>query len=126
MNYIFHHVHVTCKDLEKMISFFTDILKGQLVARKEFSGAKGAKISFNGVHVNISVPHNDNPVEHPDSDTGIHHLAFQVENCDLSYDSIKSAGYRFTKPPKTYGNTRTAFFNGPEDVAVEIIQLDPI
>jgi catechol 2,3-dioxygenase-like lactoylglutathione lyase family enzyme len=124
MNYNFHHVHIVCKDLDRMISFFTNTLKARLLAIKEFDGAKGAKIDSNGTHINLRVPLENEQINNHQQDVlGIHHLAFQVDNCDSAYNEIKTEGYRFINAPKTSGNIRTAFFNGPENIVIELIQF---
>lgn len=91
---------------------------------KEFDGAKGAKIDFNGTHINLRVPLEDERTDnHQQSVLGIHHLAFQVDNCDSAYNDIKTEGYKFNNTPKTSGNIRTAFFKGPENIVIELIQF---
>lgn len=124
MSYKFHHAHIVCKDLDRMISFFTNTLKARLLIKKEFDGANGAKIDFNGTHINLRVPlENEEINNHQKGVLGIHHLAFQVDNCDSAYSDIKTDGYRFINTPKTSGNIRTAFFNGPENIVIELIQI---
>ena len=124
MNYRFHHVHIVCKDLDRMITFFTKMLNARLMSMKEFDGAKGAKIDFNGTQINLRVPFESEEINnHQHSVLGIHHLAFQVDSCDSAYNDIKTKGYRFITTPKTSGNTRTAFFKGPENIVIELIQF---
>ncbi len=48
MNYQFHHVHIICKDLEQMISFFTDAIGAGLIARRKFVTADGASLDSKG------------------------------------------------------------------------------
>ena len=45
MSFRFHHVHIICKDLEKMIGFFTEGLGADLVRRKKFGTADGASLA---------------------------------------------------------------------------------
>jgi catechol 2,3-dioxygenase-like lactoylglutathione lyase family enzyme len=55
MSYRFHHVHIVCKDLEKMIRFFTEVLEAKLIARKKFGTADGASLDLNATTINLRV-----------------------------------------------------------------------
>ena len=55
MSFCLHHVHIICKDLEKMIGFFTNDLKANLVRRKKFGTADGASLELRGAGINLRV-----------------------------------------------------------------------
>ena len=59
MIYRFHHIHLICKELEPMISFFTDVLNAKLVARQKFGTADGASIDLQGTTINLRVSRED-------------------------------------------------------------------
>jgi catechol 2,3-dioxygenase-like lactoylglutathione lyase family enzyme len=59
MQYQFHHVHIICKDLEQMISFFTDAIGVELIARRKFGTADGASLDIQGTTVNLRVSRED-------------------------------------------------------------------
>jgi catechol 2,3-dioxygenase-like lactoylglutathione lyase family enzyme len=59
MAYRFHHLHIICKDLEKMITFFTETLEAKLVMRKKFGTADGATLDLQGTTVNLRVSRED-------------------------------------------------------------------
>ena len=46
MTYHFDHLHLVCRDLEKMIDFFVGSLGAALIVRKKFGTADGASLDF--------------------------------------------------------------------------------
>lgn len=106
-----------------MISFFTETLNACFVKFLEFDGKKGAKIEFNGTFINIRVPSEKEKINGSQNVIGFHHIAFQVEDCDQAYKDIKNEGFEFLETPKSTRNIRTAFFKGPEDIVIELIQI---
>jgi catechol 2,3-dioxygenase-like lactoylglutathione lyase family enzyme len=105
MNYQFHHAHIICKDLEQMISFFTDAIGAELIARRKFGTADGASLDIQGTTVNLRVSREDEEM------VG-----------DASQRDLTERGYTFFTPPKDTPNARIAFFKGPEDITIELVQ----
>ena len=124
MTYRFHHVHLICKDLEGMIKFFTDALEATLVARKKFGTADGASLDLQGTTVNLRVDREDEVIAGDASQTrfGYDHIGLQVENIDAAYEDLKKRGFNFFMAPKDIPDLRIAFFRGPEDITIELIQ----
>jgi len=124
MTYRFHHVHLICKDLEGMIIFFTDALGATLVARKKFGTADGASLDLQGTTVNLRVNREDEVMAGDASQTrfGYDHLGLLVEDVDAAYEDLKKRGFNFFMAPKDIPDLRIAFFRGPEDITIELIQ----
>ncbi len=124
MTYRFHHVHLICKNLEDMIIFFTDVLEATLVARKKFGTADGASLDLQGTTVNLRVDREDEVMTGDASQTrfGYDHIGLQVEDVDAAYEDLKKRGYNFFMPPKDLPDLRIAFFRGPEDIIIELVQ----
>jgi len=59
MSFRFHHVHIICKDLEKMIGFFTEGIGADLVRRKKFGTADVASLDLQGTTINLRVARAD-------------------------------------------------------------------
>ena len=53
--YRFHHIHILCSDLEKMLKFFLDTLGAQFVSARKFGGADGATLDLAGVPIYLRV-----------------------------------------------------------------------
>ena len=124
MTYRFHHIHLICKDLEGMIIFFTDALGATLVARKKFGTADGASLDLQGTTVNLRVNREDEVMAGDASQTrfGYDHLGLLVEDVDAAYEDLKKRGFNFFMAPKDIPDLRIAFFRGPEEITIELIQ----
>ena len=124
MTYRFHHLHLICKDLEGMIDFFSETLGATLIARKKFGTADGASLDLQGTIVNLRVAREDEDMAGDASRTtfGYDHLGLQVEDVDAAYQDLKKRGFSFFMEPKDIPNLRIAFFKGPEDITIELVQ----
>lgn len=124
MKYRFHHVHLICRDLEKMITFFTDVLHAKLVARRKFGTADGASIDVQGTTVNLRVAREDETMAGDASETryGFDHIGLEVDDVDAAHNDLTERGYSFFMPPRDIPNLRIAFFKGPEDITIELVQ----
>jgi catechol 2,3-dioxygenase-like lactoylglutathione lyase family enzyme len=124
MQYQFHHVHIICKDLEQMISFFTDAIGVELIARRKFGTADGASLDIQGTTVNLRVSREDEEMVGDASQTryGYDHIGLEVDDVDAAYRDLTERGYTFFTPPKDTPNARIAFFKGPEDITIELVQ----
>jgi len=124
MQYRFHHVHIICKNLEQMISFFSEALNAELVARKKFGTADGASFDLQGTTINLRVAREDEEVlgDASQSSFGYDHLGLEVDDVDAAYRDLTQRGYLFFMAPKDIPKLRIAFFRGPEDIIIELVQ----
>lgn len=124
MSFRFHHVHVICKDLEKMIRFFTESLEAELVRRQKFGTADGASLDLQGTTVNLRGARPDEKIEEDASRTGYgyNHIGLEVEDIDTAVTALGAQGYSFFVPPTDIPGLRIAFFRGPEDIVIELVQ----
>ena len=124
MAYQFHHVHIICKDLEQMIGFFTDAIGAGLIARRKFGTADGASLDIQGTTVNLRVSREDEEMvgDASQSTYGYDHIGLEVDDVDAAYRDLTQRGYTFFMPPTDTPNARIAFFKGPEDITIELVQ----
>lgn len=124
MSYRFHHVHIVCKDLEKMIHFFTEVLEAKLIARKKFGTADGASLDLNATTINLRVAREDEEMvgDASQSTYGYDHIGLEVEDVESAFKDLTARGYSFFMPPKDIPNMKIAFFKGPEDITIELCQ----
>ena len=125
MTYRLHHVHLICKDLEGMIDFFVDALGAALIARKKFGTADGASLDLQGTTVNLRVAREDEKMvaDASQDSYGYDHLGLQVEDIDAAFQDLKKRGFTFFMEPKDLPDLRVAFFRGPEDITIELVQV---
>ena len=125
MIYRFHHIHLLCSDLEKTIDFFTRVLGADLVTRQKFGGADGASLDLNGTTINLRVEGENETVntDAPKPVYGYHHLCVEVDNVDAAYEELAGKAVAFISEPRnTPDNLRVAFFKGPDDIVIEVLQ----
>ena len=124
MAYRFHHLHIICKDLEKMITFFTAVLGAGLVARQKFGTADGASLDLHGTTINLRVSREDDQLvgDASQSRYGYDHIGLEVEDIETAFNDLTALGFTFLVPPREISNLKIAFFKGPEDITFELIE----
>ena len=124
MTYRFHHIHLICRDLETMISFFTDALGTKLVERRKFGTADGATLDLQGIVFNLRVAREDEEIrDHLTPSTyGYDHIGLEVDGIHAAYDDLTKRGYQFFMPPAESAGLTIAFFKGPENITIELVQ----
>jgi glyoxylase I family protein len=124
MTYRLHHIHLLCSDLERMIDFFTQLLGAVLVERKKFQNADGASLNLNGAIINLRVAREEETVQkdHPVLQYGYHHIGMVVEDVEKAYTELTGKGYVFSVKPNASGKNIIAFFKGPENIIIELLQ----
>jgi catechol 2,3-dioxygenase-like lactoylglutathione lyase family enzyme len=124
MAYRFHHLHIICKDLEKMISFFTKVLGATLVTRQKFGTADGASLDLQGFTVNLRVSREDDQLvgDASQSRYGYDHIGLEVEDIETVFKDLRKQGFTFLVPPTEIPDLKIAFFKGPEDITIELVE----
>jgi catechol 2,3-dioxygenase-like lactoylglutathione lyase family enzyme len=107
-----------------MIQFFAEVLQASLVARQKFGTADGASLDLEGLTINLRKPREDENMvgDASLSRYGYDHIGLEVDDVDAAYRDISGKGFSFFAPPRDIPNLRIAFFKGPEDITIELIQ----
>ena len=107
-----------------MISFFTEVLNARLITRLKFGTADGASIDVQGTTVNLRVSREDETMTGDASETryGFDHIGLEVDDVDAAFEDLTGRGFKFFMPPTDIPNLRIAFFKGPEDITIELVQ----
>ena len=118
-----NHIHLVCRDLQQMIDFFTQNFDASLITMKQFGGADGASLDLSGVTINLRVTQENEEILDSGKTYGYHHIGINVDDIDAKYEDLKGKGYAFSVAPKDIDETlRIAFFDGPENVTLELLQ----
>ena len=118
-----NHIHLVCRDLQQMIDFFTQNFGASLITMKQFGGADGASLDLSGVMINLRVTQENEKILDSGKTYGYHHIGINVDDIDAKYEDLKGKGYAFSVAPKDIDETlRIAFFDGPENVTIELLQ----
>ncbi len=124
MSYQLHHIHLLCSDLELMVNFFTEILDATLVERKKFGGADGATLDLQGTLINLRIAREDEIIKKDPSEPsyGLNHIGLETGDIAGNYEELKGKGFEFITPPRDAGKNRIAFFKGPDNLTIELLQ----
>jgi catechol 2,3-dioxygenase-like lactoylglutathione lyase family enzyme len=124
MSYRLHHIHLICRDLEKMIAFFKDDIGANLVKLRKFGTADGATLNLGGIDINLRVARGGEEIRENlvQSTYGYDHIGLQVEDLQSAYTDLTQRGYQFFVPPTEAAGLMMAFFKGPENITIELVQ----
>ncbi len=124
MKYQLHHLHLVCSDLDKMIKFLTNTLGGKFVSFRKFGTADGAVIDLAGAPIFLRVARDGEEItgDQSRSTYGYHHIGLKVEDLDTCYSELKGQDFTFTTAPTRTRNGKMAFFQGPDNIIIELVQ----
>ena len=124
MAYSLHHVHLICRDLEKMIGFFEEAIGAKFVKHRKFGTADGATLDLQGIAINLRVARDGEEIREnlSPSNYGYDHIGLQVEDVQAAHDDLAKRGYSFFIPPTETADFMIAFFKGPENITIELVQ----
>ena len=114
-------------DLEKSKSFYKDVLGAEII--NEYGGTS-CVLKFQGswlLLVTGGEPTEDKPdvAFAPPNNPNIvsHSFTIRVQDCNQSYEILKSRGAKFLTPPFDWGQEIRCFFTDPDGHLFEISQL---
>ena len=107
-----------------MIRFFTEVLEAKLIALKKFGTADGASLDLQGTTVNLRVRKEEEELVGDASQTryGYDHIGLEVEDLETAFKDLQAQGFSFLMPPIDIPDLKIAFFKGPEDITIELVQ----
>ena len=122
MAYRLHHIHLVCSDLEKSLRFFTELLGGKLVDRRNFGKAPGAVVDLAGVFIYLRATREGDTIGGTSSSCGYNHLGLAVDDLDAAHAQLSAQGFVFTTPPTVIPTGKMAFVQGPDNILIELLQ----
>ncbi|MDH5631779.1 MAG: lactoylglutathione lyase [Gammaproteobacteria bacterium] len=121
------HTMIRVGDLDKSITFYTEVLGMQLLRRKDFPDGKFT-LAFVGYgpedkHAVIELTHNWDTDSY-DLGNGFGHVALEVEDAYAASDEIRKRGGNVVREagPMKHGSTVIAFVEDPDGYKIELIQ----
>jgi glyoxylase I family protein len=95
-----------------------------VIRRKKFGTADGASLDLQGTTVNLRVARADERMEGDASRSvyGYNHIGLEVEDIEAAFINLSARGYSFFMSPTDIPGLRIAFFRGPEDIVIELVQ----
>jgi catechol 2,3-dioxygenase-like lactoylglutathione lyase family enzyme len=144
-----HHVAVSTGDLDRLVTFYTELFGFEQVMATEWrdraiidriiglpdTAARQAMLRSGNVYLEIFEYESPRGIpgdpDRPASDHGYTHFCIDVTDIDAEYDRLSAAGMRFHSPPPTgeelgSGRLRATYGRDPDGNIVELQEiLDP-
>lgn len=124
----FLHTMIRVFDLEKSISFYTDMLGMKLLRKQDYPDGKFT-LAFVGYgeesdHTVIELTYNWDPQERYDLGNGFGHVALGVPDIYKTCETLRNAGAKIVREPgpMKHGSTVIAFIEDPDGYKIELIE----
>jgi len=121
------HTMLRVGNLEKSITFYTDVLGMRLLRRKDYPEGKFT-LAFVGYQDEskgsvLELTHNWDTDKY-DLGSGYGHIAIEVDNVYQACEEVKKRGGKVTREagPMKHGATVIAFVEDPDGYKIELIQ----
>ncbi|MGI9390685.1 MAG: VOC family protein [Boseongicola sp.] len=144
MTFSLHHTAITTTDFPRLLAFYTDVLRGEIIREAKWDGgqteldariglaessARMALIKFGSAFFEIfefmapKVAEGGSPTL---ARTGLTHIALSCADCIAEYEQLSKAGMVFNAPPwKTPAGGIFTFGKDPDGNIIEILQPAP-
>lgn len=122
----FHHVHIFCLDLDRMIDFWVRTFGVKFLRKRKFGPCDGADLEFGpGVLLYLKQVDPESP-EGKQVRLGVDHVGMSVPDLEAFLESIKGLpDVTFEGEPFQSMDLYCAFIRGPENMPVEIAEYRP-
>jgi catechol 2,3-dioxygenase-like lactoylglutathione lyase family enzyme len=112
--------------MEGSVRFFTEVFDGEELSRIEFHGMPIVRMRVGGSIFSFSPKKAGEEVEsHPKADRyGLYHIGLQVKDLEAAVGALKKRGLTITQEPASVTEkVKVAFFLGPDDYSIELVQV---
>ena len=122
----FDHIGLTVKDLNKSTEFYTKVLDFKEGKKFEYA-ERGMTIQFlntGGVQLELFGHSKEvSEAEKKPLQTGVAHIAFEVENLNETYEKLKARGVEFEREPRVaMMGQRIVFLKDPDGNRLELVE----
>jgi lactoylglutathione lyase len=129
-NFRMMHTMIRVMDLEKSISFYTDLLGMKLLRKQDFPEGRFT-LAFVGYgpeenNTVVELTHNWDQAEPYQLGSGFGHLALGVNDIYAVCAALEKQGAKIPRKPgpMKHGTTHIAFIEDPDGYRVELVGLD--
>jgi catechol 2,3-dioxygenase-like lactoylglutathione lyase family enzyme len=117
MTFRMNHVHLKTRDPDETARFYVDVLGAKIVSRNP-SG--GYRIDLHGLSLNVS---NFLAEQKREQKLGMEHIAIDTDELDALVEKLNARGVRILEETTVSGGRRVCFFEGPDGVQLEFIEM---
>ena len=121
MAYKLNHLHLKAPDTRKTAQWYVDYLGAKIVSENQSpSGQVAFRLDLHGVAVNVSgFVEGQNMEQH----YGLEHVAIDTDDFAAQMERIKASGARILEERITPGGGKLCFFEGPEGMRLEFLEM---
>lgn len=111
-----NHLHIKTKNPEKTAKFYVDTFGAKITSQS----AMGFRVDLDGLSLNITDLH---PTQKRDQLYGMEHIAMDTDELDSVVAKLKAGGGKVLEETVVSGGRRVCFFEGPDGVQLEFIEM---
>ena len=112
-----NHVHLKTKDPKKTAEFYVETLGAKIVSQ---NANGGYRLDLHGLSLNVSDFLKE---QKRDQKYGIEHIAIDTDELDSLIEKLKARGVHILEQTMVSGGRRVCFFEGPDGVQLEFIEI---
>jgi lactoylglutathione lyase len=112
-----NHLHLKTKDPEKTVRFYVDNLGAKIVNQ---SPRGGYRLDLHGLSLNVTKFLDD---QKRAQKYGMEHIAIDTDELDALVAKLKAQGINILEQTVVSGGRRVCFFEGPDGVQLEFIEM---
>ena len=117
MAFKMNHLHIKTRDPEKTAKFYVETFGAKIVSQ---SPNGGYRVDLHGLSLNIS-KFLDNQTR--EQKYGMEHIAIDTDELDSLVEKLKVQGINILEETVVSGGRRVCFFEGPDGVQLEFIEM---
>ena len=112
-----NHLHLKTKDPEKTAKFYVDTLGAKIVSQNPNGGYR---LDLHGLSLNVT---NFLESQKREQKYGMEHIAIDTDELDVLIEKLKAQGINILEQTLVSGGRRVCFFEGPDGVQLEFIEI---
>lgn len=111
-----NHLHIKTRNPEKTAKFYVDTFGAKITSQS----ATGYRVDLDGLSLNITDLH---PTQKREQLYGMEHIAMDTDELDSVVAKLKAGGGKVLEETVVSGGRRVCFFEGPDGVQLEFIEM---
>jgi len=112
-----NHLHIKTKNPDQTAKFYVDTFGAKITSQ---SPTGGYRVDLHGLSLNITDLH---PTQKREQNFGMEHIAMDTDELDSLVAKLKAGGAKILEETVVSGNRRVCFFEGPDGVQLEFIEM---
>jgi catechol 2,3-dioxygenase-like lactoylglutathione lyase family enzyme len=112
-----NHVHLKTREPEKIAQFYVETLGAKIVGQ---AGSGGYRLDLHGLSLNVT---NFLESQSREQKYGMEHIAIDTDELDNVVEKLKARGINILEQTTISGGRRVCFFEGPDGVQLEFIEM---